>query len=49
MITIRIAEINVGIDNKFKYIEHFAADYLTDAEPEFTVRAEDEEIPLLTK
>ena len=44
MITIRIAELNIGIDNKFKYIEHFAADYLTDAEPDFTVRAEDWEI-----
>lgn len=44
MITIRIAELNIGIDNKYKYIEHFAADYLTEAEPEFTVRAEDEEI-----
>ena len=44
MITIRIAELNIGIDNKYKYIEHFASDYLTDAEPEFVVRAEDEEI-----
>lgn len=44
MITIRIAELNIGIDNKYKYIEHFASGYLTDAEPEFIVRAEDEEI-----
>lgn len=44
MITIKIAEIPIGIDNKYRFIEHLAADYLTDETAEFTVSATDEDI-----
>ncbi len=44
MITIKIAELAIGIDNKYKSIEYLAKDYLTDEEPEFTVRVTEEEI-----
>ncbi len=44
MITIRIAELNIGVDNRFDYIEKRARDYLTDEPPLFTVSASDEEL-----
>ena len=44
MITIKIAELAIGIDNKYKGIERLAKDYLTDEEPKFTVQVTDEEI-----
>ncbi len=44
MITIKIAGLNVGIENKHRYIERLAEDYITDASPDFIVSAEDSEI-----
>ena len=44
MITISIAGINIGIDNKYPYLEEMAKDYITDGAAEFTVRATEEEI-----
>ena len=35
MITIKIAGLNVGIDNKHRYIERLAQDYLTEAKADF--------------
>ena len=44
MITINIAGIPVGIDNRFLHIKNMAKDYLTDKEPLFTVSVTDAEI-----
>ena len=44
MITIKIAEIAIGIDNRYENIAYFAKDYLTEEKPEFTVSVTDEEI-----
>ena len=44
MITIKVAGLAIGIDNRFEYITRLAADYLTDEPPLFTVRATDEDI-----
>ena len=43
MITIKIADLAIGIDNKYEYLEHLAADYLTDEPPVFTVSVSAEE------
>ena len=44
MITLKLAGLCVGIDNRFDYIEKFAEDYLTDAIPDFTVSVTDDEL-----
>jgi hypothetical protein len=44
MIVIKIADIPVGIDNRYKYIEGLARDYLTDESAAFTVSVDDCEI-----
>lgn len=44
MITIKIAQIPIGIDNKYDYIESLAAEYLTDEEPLFTVSSTEAEL-----
>lgn len=44
MLTVSIAGIPVGIEHRYKHIERISRDYLTDAEPVFTVRATDAEI-----
>ena len=44
MITIKIAQIPIGIDNKYDYIESLAAEYLTDEEPIFTVSTTEAEL-----
>ena len=44
MITIKIAEIAIGIDNRFTDVEKFTRDYLTTDTPDFTVSVSDEEI-----
>ena len=44
MITIRVAGLAIGIDNRFDYITKLASDYLTDEPAVFTVRATDEDI-----
>ncbi|HBJ18900.1 MAG TPA: hypothetical protein DDY70_04060 [Clostridiales bacterium] len=44
MITIRIADLPIGIDNRYSYLTELCRDYLTDEEPLFTVRASDEEL-----
>ncbi len=40
MITIKIAGLPIGIDNKYQGLERLTADYMTDEEPLFTVSAD---------
>ena len=44
MITINIAGLPIGIDNRYEHIKKMAKDYLTDEQPLFTVSVTDEEI-----
>lgn len=44
MFNICIADINIGIDNKYQYIENMCRDYITLNDAEFTVSVTDEEI-----
>ena len=44
MITIKIADLPIGVDNRFEHIKIQARDYLTDLEPLFTVSVSDEDI-----
>jgi len=44
MIKIKVADIIVGIENRHRHIEWLCREYLSDGEPEFTVRAEDRDI-----
>lgn len=44
MITVKIADIPVGIDNRYEYIEAIAKDYTTSDTPAFTVSATDYDI-----
>lgn len=44
MLKICIAGITVGIENRYKHVERISRDYITDAEPMFTVSATDKEI-----
>lgn len=44
MITIRIAELNIGLDNHYQYIEKFVEGYTTDSAPDFVVGVSEEEI-----
>ena len=44
MFCIKIAGLNVGIDNRFSYVEEISRDYLTKDEPIFVLSASDEEI-----
>lgn len=44
MIVIKIADIPIGIDNRYKYVENLSRDYLTYEPPVFTVAATDLDI-----
>lgn len=44
MIKIKIADLVIGIDNKYERMAAFARDYLCDDEPIFTVSASEEDI-----
>ena len=44
MFKIRIADLNIGIDNKYPYVEELCADYFTDGETNFDVCVTDAEI-----
>ena len=44
MLKIRIADLTVGIEHSFRHIEYLSRNYLTESEPDFTVRATREEI-----
>ena len=44
MITIRIADLPVGIENRYSYLAELCRDYLTDEKPLFTVSASDEDL-----
>ena len=44
MFNIKIADVNVCIDNKYDYIKHMCRNYLTDEVADFSVGATDEEI-----
>ena len=44
MITIKIADLPVGLENRYSFVEKMCQDYLTDETPLFTVTASEEEI-----
>lgn len=44
MITVKIAGLAIGIDNRYDYIAEYARDYLTVDEPLFTVKVTDGDI-----
>lgn len=44
MITIKIADLPIGLDNRFEYTERYVREFVTDEEPIFTVNATDAEI-----
>lgn len=44
MLTVKIANIPIGIDNRYEYIERISKDYLTDEPAMFLVSADDAEI-----
>lgn len=44
MLTIKIADIPIGIDNRYEFLTRFCKDYLTDEPPLFTVTPTDEDI-----
>lgn len=44
MFTVKFADHNIAVDNKYPYVEQICKDYLTDEKPEFTVKVTDTEI-----
>lgn len=44
MITIKIADITIGLDNRYEYTERYVKEFICDGAPEFTVSASEEEI-----
>ena len=44
MITVKLANLSIAIDNRYEYIERMARDYLTDDEPLFTVSVTDADL-----
>ena len=44
MLTVRIAELNIGIIYKYDFTREYVSGYLTDAEPDFTVEATEEDL-----
>ncbi len=44
MFVIRIAELNIGIENKFSYIQDMCRDYIVNETPDFSVAVTDAEI-----
>ncbi len=44
MVTIKIAGLPIGLDNRFGYTEKYVSEFITDEQPLFTVGATDEEI-----
>lgn len=44
MITLELAGLAIGVENRYDYLPRLARDYLTDKEPLFTVFATDEDI-----
>lgn len=44
MFTVRLAELNITINNKFEYIKKLCADYIVDAKADFIVEVTDAEI-----
>ena len=44
MFAVRLAELNIGIENKYDYIRKMCVDYITDKPVDFTVSVSDNEI-----
>lgn len=44
MFVVRLAELNISIENKYDYIKTMCRDYITDKKADFCVSASDEEI-----
>ena len=44
MITIRIAELNIGVHFRYPFTEEYISAYAVDGEPDFTVEATDEDL-----
>lgn len=44
MFVVRLAELNIGIENKYDYIYNMCVDYITDNAPDFTISVSYDEI-----
>ena len=44
MITIRIAELNIGIKYRYEFTRSYVSEYITDGEPDFIVEATDADL-----
>ena len=44
MITIKVADLPIGLENRYPFVERMCRDYLTEEPPLFTVTASEEEI-----
>ena len=44
MFIVRLAELNIGIENKYEYIYNMCVDYITDNTPDFSISVSDNEI-----
>jgi len=44
MITIRIADLNIGIKYRYEFTRSYVSEYAVDARPDFTVEATDEDL-----
>lgn len=44
MIVIKLADLPIGINNRYGYIESYAKDFITDEKPIFTVEADDKDL-----
>lgn len=44
MFTVQLAEINIGIENKYDYVRNMCSDYITDIAPNFTLSVSESEI-----
>ena len=44
MFTVKIADLNIGIENRYSYVEEISRDYLTEDKPLFVLSASDADI-----
>ena len=44
MFTIALAQMNIGIDNKYDYAENMCSDYITSEKPDFIITVSEDEI-----
>ncbi len=46
MVTVKIAGINIGIKYRYEFTRSYVSGYITEAEPDFTVEATDEDLAI---